>query len=192
MAFFDKLGKTVSDASQKTLAKTKEIADVTRLHAAISEAEKLAANQHLQIGKLYAQLHQDDYEEAFAGLFQILTAAEEKIRGCRKQLQEIKGVRICADCGAEVPPGSIFCSSCGTTMPKLPEPEVRDFVICKGCGAELEKGLRFCTSCGKAIEETPSAEEGGVTELMPDLVCPNCGAAVKDGLVFCAECGTKL
>ena len=40
MAFFEKLGKTVSEASQKTIAKTKELADTSKLHSMISEEEK--------------------------------------------------------------------------------------------------------------------------------------------------------
>ena len=40
MAFLDKLSKTVTEASQKTLAKTKELADTSRLNSLISEEEK--------------------------------------------------------------------------------------------------------------------------------------------------------
>ena len=46
MAFLDKLSKTVTEASQKTLAKTKELADTSRLNSLISEEEKKITNQY--------------------------------------------------------------------------------------------------------------------------------------------------
>ena len=52
MAFFDKLSKTVTEVSQKTIAKAKELADTSRLNSMISEEEKVIANQYFQIGKL--------------------------------------------------------------------------------------------------------------------------------------------
>lgn len=49
MAFFDKLSKTVTEVSQKTIAKAKELADTSRLNSMISEEEKVIANQYFQI-----------------------------------------------------------------------------------------------------------------------------------------------
>ena len=66
MAFFDKLSKTVTEVSQKTIAKAKELADTSRLNSMISEEEKVIANQYFQIGKLYVSVHKDDFEDDFA------------------------------------------------------------------------------------------------------------------------------
>ena len=44
MAFFDELSKKVTEASQKTIAKTKELADTSRLNSMISEEEKVITN----------------------------------------------------------------------------------------------------------------------------------------------------
>ena len=60
MAFFDRLTKTVTEASQKTLAKTKELADTSRLSVMIAEQERIANNQYLEIGKLYVSTHKDN------------------------------------------------------------------------------------------------------------------------------------
>lgn len=59
MAFFDKIGKTVTEVSQKTIAKTKELADTSRLNTMISEEERIIANQYFQIGKLYVSIHRN-------------------------------------------------------------------------------------------------------------------------------------
>lgn len=192
MAFFDKLSKTVTEASQKTIAKTKELADTSRLNSMISEEEKVVTNQYYQIGKLYASIHKDDFEDDFAGMIGAIAEAEAKIRDYKKQIQDIKGVQRCEKCGAEVPNGAAFCSSCGATMPKIQAPVSTDYVKCENCGREVKKGMRFCTSCGKAMEAVAASPVETETDTTQAKVCPNCGAKVGDGLAFCTECGTKI
>jgi len=195
MAFFDKLSKTVTEASQKTIAKTKELADTSRLNSMISDEEKSITNQYFQIGKLYASLHKDDYEEDFAGMIAAIAEAEAKIRDYKKQIQDIKGVQRCEKCGAEVANGAAFCSSCGATMPKIQTPVAADVVKCENCGTEVKKGMRFCTSCGKPMQSAAvvtTAEPEATVEVAQEKVCPNCGAKIEDGVAFCTECGTKL
>lgn len=193
MAFFDKLSKTVSEASQKTIAKTKELADTFRLNTMISEQEKIITNQYFQIGKLYVSIHKDNYEDDFSGMISAIAEAEAKIRDYKKQIQDIKGVQRCEKCGAEVPNGAAFCSSCGATMPKIQTPEPTDYVKCENCGTNVKKGMRFCTSCGKPMETVaaPAAKES-VVETAAEKTCSNCGAKVETDLAFCTECGTKL
>lgn len=196
MDFFDKLSKTVTEASQKTIAKTKELADTSRLNSMISEEEKIITNQYFQIGKLYVSIHKDDFEDDFAGMIGVVAEAESKIRDYKKQIQDIKGVQRCEKCGAEVPNGAAFCSSCGATMLKIQAPVSTDYIKCENCGTEVKKGMRFCTSCGKPIEAVKAASDMPVTEqtviIEREKVCPNCGAKVEEGLAFCTECGAKL
>ena len=198
MAFFDKLSTTVTEASQKTIAKTKELADTSRLHSQISDEEKTITNQYFQIGKLYVSLHKEDYEEDFAGMIATIAEAEARIRDYKKQIQDIKGVQRCARCGAEVSNSAAFCSSCGAAMPKIQAPVATDVVKCENCGAEVKKGMRFCTSCGKPMQSIMDApvvtatEPEATVEVAQEKVCPNCGAKIEDGVAFCTECGTKL
>ena len=193
MAFFDKLSKTVTEASQKTIVKTKELADTSRLNSMISEQEKIITNQYFQIGKLYVSIHKDDFEEDFSGMIAAVADAEAKIRNYKKQIQDIKGVQRCEKCGAEVSNSAAFCSSCGATMPKIQVPEPTDYVKCENCGNNVKKGMRFCTSCGKPMEAvTASAVKESVVEPVAEKNCCNCGAKVEEGLAFCTECGTKL
>ena len=196
MAFFENLSKTVTGVGQKTIAKTKELADTSRLNSMISEEEKVITNQYFQIGKLYVSIHKDDFEDDFAGMIGAIAEAEAKIRDYKKQIQDIKGVQRCEKCGAEVPNGAAFCSSCGASMTKMQPPISADYIKCGNCGTAVKRSMRFCTSCGKPMEEVNDASAVPVTEqtvvVEQDKVCPNCGAKVEDGLAFCTECGTKL
>lgn len=193
MAFFDKISRAVTETGQKTLAKTRELADTSRLNSLISEEEKKITNLYYQIGKLYVSIHREDHEEEFLGMIKAIADAEAKINDCKRQIQNIKGVQRCEKCGAEVPRGVAFCSSCGTPMPKIETVDPDDYIICGNCGAPVKKGMRFCTSCGKPMETiSPILDESTNEPEIVDRVCPNCGAQVDGDSTFCTECGTKL
>lgn len=190
MAFFDDLGKKLSQAGQSTIQKTKEIAEVAKFNSMISDEEKAVNNNYYQIGKLYVSLHSSNYEKDFSGMIQSIYDSEEKIKDYRQQIQNIKGVVRCEKCGAEVPANVAFCSSCGAEMPKVTvEIKAADLVACEGCGQLVQKGMRFCTKCGHPMESiVPNVADTPTTEIK----CPGCGSAVDADMDFCRECGTKL
>lgn len=199
MAFFDNIGKKISLAGEGALNKGKALADVARLNSNVSEEEKKINNSYYQIGKLYIALHPQDYESDFVALVNSIVSSQDRIKALKQQIQEIKGVVKCEQCGAEVPQNIAFCSACGAQMPKKEIELDENHMRCDGCGAIIDKNLRFCTSCGRLIAEptqtnisadnsTPSASE------TPDnaKICPSCGAVMNNQLAFCTECGTSL
>lgn len=113
MAFFDDLSKKISQATQTTVQKAQEMAEVAKLNSMVNDEEKRIESAYLQIGKTYCELHKDNYEEAFAADMESIVAANAKIAELKKQIQDVKGVVICAKCGAEVATGAAFCSACG-------------------------------------------------------------------------------
>lgn len=117
MAFFDDLGKKLSQAGQTAVQKTKEMADIAKLNSAISDEEKRIDGSYLEIGKLYVSLHDAEHEADFDGLIAAIHESEGKIKDYQQQIKDIKGVVKCEKCGAEVPNNAAFCSSCGAPMP---------------------------------------------------------------------------
>lgn len=153
MAFFDDLGKKISQAGQTAVQKTKEMTDVARINGLISDEEKRVNNNYYQIGRLYVSIHQSDYENEFEGMILAIRDSEAKIQEYKQQIQDIKGVVRCEKCGAEVASNVAFCSSCGNPMPTQAMAVVSDesIVKCANCGAELACGLTFCTECGTKL-----------------------------------------
>ena len=215
MAFFDDLGKKISNASQSAVQKTKEMAEVAKLNGQISDEEKKINNYYFQIGKLYMQLFRNDFGAEFAELVTAVKQSEEKIRNCQKQIQDVKGVIRCTKCGSELPNNAAFCNACGAPVAKQtpPTPVVtnqapaapvatnqapaapvvtnqapqnnKPVVKCSGCGAVVLDNMRFCNSCGTPV--------GPVAPVQPvGRKCPNCGAAAIEGMAFCTQCGTRL
>ena len=195
MAFWDNLSQKASETTAKAVQKAKEMSDIAKLYSMISEEETKINNTYYQIGKLYATMHPHDHEEEFSGMIAALGEADEKIRSYRQQIQDIKGVVRCTQCGAEVQAGVAFCSSCGAPMPKVQPVNTDDLVKCENCGAMVKKGVRFCTACGKPMVQLVMPETTDVPVAESETtskVCPNCGAKVEADVAFCTECGTKL
>ena len=200
MGFFDDLGKKVTDAGQKTVQKTKEMSEVARVNSLISQNENRINNIYYQIGKLYVNIHEFDYEEEFGGMISQVIELEQQISEFRKQIQEIKGIQFCEKCGAEVARGVAYCSSCGAVMPRTEKQEYyEDCVKCVRCGSWVKKGMRFCTSCGQSMMKFNVAEINNdieensfYNEESVERVCPRCGTKQTDDSAFCTECGARL
>lgn len=193
MGLFDDISRKVTDAGQKTMQKTKEMTDVARINSLISQEENKINNTYYQIGKMYVSLHANDSEEAFSGMVATVAELEQKISGYKKQIQDIKGVQHCQNCGAEVPRGFAFCSSCGSPMPKMQDQKNSDeYMTCMNCGASVKKGMKFCTSCGKPMQSMTVNENPESSFEIKEKICPNCGTVQSGDSVFCSECGAKL
>ena len=163
MSFLDGLSNQFSAFGKKT----KDFADSTRLSSMASDEQRTISDIHREIGKLYASLHKTDHEACFDALFARLAQAEENLQRYTQQIQDLRGVRRCERCGAEIPKGSQFCSACGAPVPPAAPPDC-DF--CAHCGAAVKKGMRFCTSCGQPMMPQPAAAEPSA----PVYTAPKC------------------
>ena len=162
MGFFNNISKTITDVGQSTIQKGRDFADTTKLNSQISDEEKKIAEQYEQIGKLYYETHADDAEEGFKGFIDEINASKAKIAELNAKVTEIKGEGKCPNCGAAVPAGSMFCSSCGAKIEtEEPKQEEAPAKFCASCGAKLSEGMKFCTSCGApvAADESDSTAE---------------------------------
>ena len=104
----------------------------------------------------------------------------------------------CTNCGAELKPGALFCTSCGAKAApsqqqqqqkqggyaQVPYPGKAAGTPCPVCGTTIPEGYAFCTGCGTPIG---SAAHGSVEDR--SAVCWSCGAAIRPDLRFCTNCG---
>ena len=149
MAFFDQLGKQISNAGKNVAQQTKNLADSTLLQNSISEKQKAAQQLYAALGQHYYETHKDDPDASgYATMCQISTLLSE-ITQCREQLGRLRGNNICPHCGAEIPGDSQFCRGCGARMePSTPVQNVPQGHVCPQCGAQMPETNLFCTLCG--------------------------------------------
>ena len=152
MSFLDQLGKKVSDAGKGVAQQTKNLTEIARLTSVINKEKKMVAQSYTQIGKTYYENHKNDPDAECAAQIALVNKSLEKIAQWREQIQRIKGIVKCPQCGAEIPYGSQFCGVCGTKIVR-PEaaPAAASVRRCPSCGAEAAATDRFCNKCGKPL-----------------------------------------
>ena len=71
-----------------------------------------------------------EVQEEFIPYVQIVGDAKAQIENLKAQINDLKGVKTCPGCGADVPLGAAFCSACGSKVedPVKPEPAPENVV----------------------------------------------------------------
>lgn len=142
MAFFDEIGKSISGAGQSAVKQAKDVAEITRISAAINENRSRIADINRQIGEQYYSLHTEDPEEELAELVN----EERKILAENKDLEEqviqLRGQQKCPSCGTILSKDALFCAACGTKI--VP----KGMKECPNCGKVMKEDSAFCTQCG--------------------------------------------
>ncbi len=192
MAFLDDISRGITKAGQSAVQKTKNMTDIARLSGLISDEEKNLNNFYNQLGRMYVSMHASDYESEFGGIINSIKEAEKNIASYKQQIQDIKGVVRCVNCGAGNPMAASFCTTCGTPLQKPvenPNPAPAPGIKCNGCGAVLPVGTKFCTNCGTPLTEEPPAP---AEPIEIKKICPNCNESMMPEAAFCTNCGTKI
>lgn len=191
MALWNDLGRKVSSTKDKTVQQAKALTETTRLYGVIAEEKKKIENNYYKLGMQYAQLHHDDFDGDFADTMTAILESERIIQESQEQIRDIKGVKTCTNCGAELAKDSAFCSNCGAVVPK---PKAPEGPVCHNCGAALSEEMRFCTSCGTPVEQkinnTVILQEDPFQ--VQEKRCPQCGTVLGEDSVFCTNCGYRV
>lgn len=164
--------ESVSRMAQNAVAKSKEMAEVTRLNVEIGSLQQRVREQCGRLGE-YLMAHPELLPEGDETIRQILQAAAEcqaKIAQDNQLILEIRNINLCPRCGAEVSRASRFCDKCGAVLerpviaapgqevpaqpeqvPTAPAEPVQRF--CAQCGSPVEEGALFCGECGARQDE---------------------------------------
>lgn len=186
MAFFDELGKKLTDGGQKAAEQARAFAEVNKLNSQVSEQEKKITQFYAQIGRDYYEAHTNDPEDCVKASVEAINLAKQTIEKLKAQITAIKGDSTCPKCGAAISKGTVFCSQCGEKIPAAPEPFVEVVLKCPSCGTAVEAGQRFCVHCGCTLPDTAEEAQPATKK------CPECGAEVEADAICCTSCGQKL
>jgi len=208
MAFFDDVGKKIAQTSQGAAQKAKSMAEIVKLNGQISDEEKHISNAFYQIGKTYYENFGTEPDQLFAQLIAGINDSNTKIAIYSEQVSQLKGIVRCPNCGAEVPYGVLFCSSCGVQMNTAPAgaqatAPIDNTLYCVKCGAPITAGKAFCAKCGQKVEpsgapvpisqpEAPAQTQySAYTAPAETGKCTICGYDLPEGAAFCLNCGQK-
>ena len=113
MAFFEQIGKRLTDVGQGVAQQTKNFTDVTRLNSVISEKERKISQLYAMLGQAYYEQHREDPAAEEAQTIEELNRTFAEIRQCQEEIRQIKGAVKCPNCGADAAPDALFCNACG-------------------------------------------------------------------------------
>ncbi len=138
-------------------------AEMQQIMQNIAKTEEEIQEKLYQLGVEYYERNKDNKEidpDLYARL-DVITKLNENRKSFYMNKLRLEGKMVCANCGAVIPYGSVFCNVCGKKADEKQEGgnmSKRDNVrTCSVCGAELEKGDLFCIQCGNKISKEEEA-----------------------------------
>ncbi len=156
MAFFEDIGKKVSQTGQDAIKKTKIMAETSKINTQISSEKRVITETYCKLGEKYFELFCDKPDDNLAVFVAAIQEAKQRIEEHEDQIKKLRGIECCPNCGAELKDEALFCTACGTKIAEPPseEKEASQVVakICTNCGAKLDDGVRFCSNCGTKAE----------------------------------------
>ena len=90
MAFFDTLKQNLMTASQVTMDKAKNTAEILNLKDQIRQDKREIRSATYKIGEIYRELHSENYEEAYEDCFQRIERLEQAIEWKEDALKNLK------------------------------------------------------------------------------------------------------
>ena len=142
MAFFQDLGKKITNAAQDASKKTTELIEISKLNSSISADKSAIAEVEKKIGGLVYNMFVagEQIPEPLLAEVQIIADKYTSITNLENKIAEIKAeaerykeeqARLAAEAKAQSQAGAAGAAK-----------------FCKGCGAPLESGMVFCGKCG--------------------------------------------
>lgn len=157
MSIFNEIGLAIGKGTGEIGAKAKVMRESSKLNLMAGEEEKKLVNYYQSIGQIYADIHKNDYEPAFAELMTLVEESRNNLMAYRRQSEELKQARNCPVCGRPIAGDGQFCSFCGSRIDNnigLNSANVMPQITCCRCGKILDTDAKFCENCGLPVEET--------------------------------------
>jgi len=110
MSFIDDLKKATKNLAQKT----GDVVEISKLNLSIAQEKEKVETLFSEIGKAVYEQYKAGKDLGFGDKCEVIAEHERKIEEYRQKIMEIKKVRKCSSCGAEIEVNALFCPHCGT------------------------------------------------------------------------------
>ncbi|MBE6891683.1 MAG: hypothetical protein E7481_06610 [Ruminococcaceae bacterium] len=96
-----------------------ELVERARLSLKITEAKAELRKEYIRLGKLaYKAIEKDsdEYIDEMKRIADCIAVDKERVDFLTQELSEIRGMKICANCGGKNMENSKYCNNCGTEI----------------------------------------------------------------------------
>ena len=141
MGFFDKLGKTASDAYKVTADKTGKLAKEAKLRMKMGELKSEINDVYEEIGKTVYENHIREEKQNLKKILEEQCTRNDllsdEIKSLEKECLELKDKKKCTNCFTEMEKDAKFCPSCGEKQEEIVE-EAKEVEIVEEENTETE------------------------------------------------------
>lgn len=116
---FEELGKKLMRLGQDTKSGVQKVGESYQINSKIADEKKKLDQLYRAIGENIYQTHAQAPLEGLGEEFEAIRGTLENIADFNEQLNKVKGVACCIECGKEAVKGEKFCSSCGAKLPEV-------------------------------------------------------------------------
>jgi archaellum component FlaC len=104
MSLFENLSKKVTDTAKAAAKKSSELVEVTKLNMAIGSEEEKIEKTYSAIGKIVYELYDagEEVNAEFSEQCEKIKSYEANIKDMKQKILDLKNIKICSSCGAEV------------------------------------------------------------------------------------------
>lgn len=117
---FEELGKKLMRLGQDTKSGVQKMGESYQINTKLTDEKKKLDQLFRAIGETVYNANKEKPLEGLEEEFEAIEAIQKNIVEYSDQLNKVKGVLYCTECGREAVKGEKFCASCGA---KLPEAE---------------------------------------------------------------------
>ncbi len=201
MSFINKISEKLSSGATAVSNSTKRMSEIAKLNSKINKNLSDVNNRYTEIGRIVKLelmdkiMHED--VKRLANEIDILLA---EVNESREKISDLKGVKVCIECGAQVSRDVAFCPNCGAKQPvvenEIPEP----VIITPSPVIDLSESnvTSVVTETEATVEENAEKAENTVEEIenpvenKNSVFCSRCGSKEDADIKFCSQCGNKM
>ena len=116
---FEELGKKLVRLGQDTKSGVQKMGESYQINTKISDEKKKLDQLYRTIGEAVYKANRENPLEGLEEEFEAIKTVTENLAGYTEQLNKVKGVLYCSECGKEAVRGEKFCSGCGAKLPEM-------------------------------------------------------------------------
>lgn len=112
----NEITEKVTKITSSITSKAQETIDLAKLQSAIQKANQDSEENYKEIGKIYYENFALEENELFMEQIAKIKENNAKVVSLQEQIHQLKGTKVCDDCGKEVKHNMSFCPYCGNKL----------------------------------------------------------------------------
>ncbi len=163
MDSLSKIAKSVGDGAKTAVKKSEDMVEVAKLNKSITNEEDRIKLTYIEMGKIIYSKYENNevIEDELIEFCNKIDEFHDNISSIKQKIAEIKNVKVCSNCGAEIELATEFCVKCGSKQEivhadKNEVEQSQKGIIdkpkfCPSCGKEIVGDSKFCQECGAKL-----------------------------------------